>query len=399
MLGGGIALFSTVLPVRGRADDSKLLLKAEEITGADGDKTGVWGFNGKISDLALTLHKTSALRLANALPAPLRLDLCGLRFPHGPLDATLAPGESRDAPLAVADTGFALVLARDCLGRAKGLVAAIIVPEAPPPVVDADVLAIVWDRPGTDAASPVLLMLSGAPAPATHSYPPSARIRLRLANACAARLASVIVEGAAPTIIAVDSQPSEIFQPLRNQFPLAPLARFEMLFDMPAIGSRVIFSLADLAGGDRRPLLIFETKGDPAPGRGAILALPANSALPAAIALERALRVDVTITGAVGHYALNGARPLFKARQGQPVVLALRNRTDIPQAMRLTGHVGRLLHGLDDGWDPYWRDIVLIAPGKSALLAFVADNKGEWRVESAVAEIAASGVAGVFEVG
>jgi hypothetical protein len=33
-----------------------------------------------------------------------------------------------------------------------------------------------------------------------------------------------------------------------------------------------------------------------------------------------------------------------------------------------------MLHQLDDGWEPYWLDTVQIPEGKSAQIAFVADN-------------------------
>ncbi len=383
------AALPLAVQLQARADVPPLALKAEEVAtsllSADGSKAYAWGFNGKISDLALTLHQFSALplRLTNALPVPLQLKICGLRFPHGPLDAALAPGESRDAPFPVADSGFALVLMRDSAGQASDPIGAILVPEANPPAVDADVLAIVHET-----GSPPILSVAGAPASARHSFAPHARIRLRLANACPNRLASIHIEGAAPTVIAIDSQPCELFQPLRNQFPLAPLARFELMFDMPgSAGAKVTFALADLDGAKPQPLLSFEAQGEAKPPPGPIAPLPANSALPTKIALEQALRVDVPLTGKPS------VKALFKAKRGQPVVLAFHNTTQATQAARLGGHVGRLLHSLDDGWDPYWRDIVLIAPGKSALLAFVADNIGVWPVETE-----GVGVVGAFAV-
>ena len=386
VLAVGIAVFSSRAAP---ADDAPFFLKAEELpTGlvsADGAKATAWGFNGKISDLAITLHQGSALplRLTNDLPVPLQLKICGLRFPHGPLDAPLAPGENRDAPLPVTDSGFALVLSRDPTGRAGDPIGAILVPEPNPPASDADVLAIIHET-----GSPSILRVAGAPAPARYVFAPNARIRLRLANACPNRLASILIEGAATTVIAVDSQPCELFQPLRNQFPLAPLARFELMFDMPATaGAKVAFALADLDGAKAQALLSFEVQGEAKPPRGPIAPLPANPALPQEIALERALRVDVPLTGQAS------LKSPFKAKRGQPVVLAFHNSTDTTQSARLAGHVGRLLHGLDDGWDPYWRDIVLVAPGKTALLAFVADNKGVWPVETE-----GVGVVGAFAV-
>ena len=57
------------------------------------------------------------------------------------------------------------------------------------------------------------------------------------------------------------------------------------------------------------------------------------------------------------------AKPLFKVARGTAVTLSLVNQTPTPQTLRLDGHVARILHALDDGWDPYWRDALYIPPG------------------------------------
>jgi FtsP/CotA-like multicopper oxidase with cupredoxin domain len=80
-------------------------------------------------------------------------------------------------------------------------------------------------------------------------------------------------------------------------------------------------------------------------------------------------------------------------------VFSLANKTAAVQAIRLWGHVARLLHSMDDGWEPYWRDTILIQPGRSAHVAFVADNPGKWPLESAIPEHRATGVATWFQVG
>ena len=53
---------------------------------------------------------------------------------------------------------------------------------------------------------------------------------------------------------------------------------------------------------------------------------------------------------------------------------------------------------LDDGWDPYWRDAVIIPPGRTTRVAFIADNPGKWPIESAIPEHRAAGVGAWFEV-
>jgi FtsP/CotA-like multicopper oxidase with cupredoxin domain len=135
--------------------------------------------------------------------------------------------------------------------------------------------------------------------------------------------------------------------------------------------------------------------------------LPHNPLLPAEIDLARARRADLTIAGGGGApFTVNGvsfadwtAKPLLSAPKGSPVTLGFVNKTAVTQAMRLHGHVARLLHALDDGWEPYWRDTILVAPGKTAHIAFVADNPGKWPVESAIPEHRAAGVGGWMQVG
>jgi FtsP/CotA-like multicopper oxidase with cupredoxin domain len=91
-------------------------------------------------------------------------------------------------------------------------------------------------------------------------------------------------------------------------------------------------------------------------------------------------------------------KPLFKAHKGAPVTLGLINNTSSTEAIRWGGHVARLLHALDDGWEPYWRDSALLAPGQTVHIAFVADNPGRWPIESAIFERQSAGARSFFEV-
>ncbi|HYP58497.1 MAG TPA: multicopper oxidase domain-containing protein, partial [Beijerinckia sp.] len=74
------------------------------------------------------------------------------------------------------------------------------------------------------------------------------------------------------------------------------------------------------------------------------------------------------------------------------------NRTAYVQQMHVHGHHMRLLHDLDDGWEPYWRDCVLVPEGRTKHVAFIADNPGKWVIESLMLERAATGLATWFEV-
>ena len=220
------------------------------------------------------------------------------------------------------------------------------------------------------------------------------------------------VSGARVHFAAIDGQPCELFEPLHNLVPLAPGARVELMFDLPSTNPEdVVFSLkggewSPLAGESDRTALIFAAKGEPVTARPPIEALPENKALPKEIALERAKRVDVPLGGGGGSpFTIAGtsniawpAKPLFTVARGTPVTLAFSNKTQTAQTMHLGGHVGRLLHALDDGWEPYWRDVVSPAPGKTALLAFIPDAPGKWPLASASPEHRAFGLRAWFQV-
>ena len=48
--------------------------------------------------------------------------------------------------------------------------------------------------------------------------------------------------------------------------------------------------------------------------------------------------------------------------------------------MHVHGHAMRLLHDLDDGWEPYWRNGVIVPAGKTKHVAFIADAPGKWAI-------------------
>ena len=365
-----------------------------------------------------------ALRLVNRLEAPTTLSFPGLRIANafagvaGLTQAPIAPSGESEVRFTPPDAGFSLYQpdagAATARQLASGLFGPIVVEEPTPPDVDLEAVVVLadWrlDETGRlqdgGAAAPALVTAGAAAAPQRFAAPPGARVRLRLANASATRAMTIAVAGATPLIVAVDGQPSPPFAPLRNLFPVGPGARFELIFDMAE--AAVAFSLRDGDASDpERPLIVFDCAGAAKPTRPTFAGLPANPLLPTEIDLARARRFELTLTGGDGGaLAINGetlsdwsAKPQFAVRRGAAVTLALINATAATQTMRLGGHVARLLHPLDDGWEPYWRDVVLVPPGKTVRLAFVADNPGKWPLASANPASRAVGLSGWFEVG
>jgi FtsP/CotA-like multicopper oxidase with cupredoxin domain len=355
-------------------------------------EAGLAGYNGASPGplLRVTAGRRLNVRLVNRLAEPTSLYWPGLSGGFPGLDgAALAPGATRDVGFTPAQAGFHLY---GPYGTSAGLFGAIVIDDPSPPAADLDAVVIFS---GADAAG---LRVNAGPAPLRLTAPPGGRVRLRLANASAALTLPLTASGATAHVIAIDGSPSELFEPRGGEFPLCPSGRIELMFDLG--DAAVEFALPD------RLALRIEPNGARAGAKPAIAALPAAANLPQEIALERALRVNVVLAGAPKPgFTINGVggagwpgKPLFQAKRGAPVSLTLQNRTASPQTLRLEGHAARQLHELDDGWDPYWRDALPLAPGRTLHAAFVAQTPGKWPLASASPDARAQGLKAWFQV-
>ena len=407
-----------------------------QLAPAPTEPAAAYAYAGAIPGPLIRLKQGEELRLkfANKLAQSTTLGFPGIRAANsaagvgGLTQEPLKPGATADIRFTPPDSGFNLYLPRagstDASQQGRGLFGPIIVDEAKAPDVDFDAAVVLSDwnvdasgRIKDDFADPAIgrgsgrkggvVFANGAAAPFKLKARPGARVRLRLGSAATARLATVAIDGARTLIVAVDGQPSEPFEPLNNQFPMGPGARFELMFDMPRnLGAGVRLDLHG-AGGDDRTFIAIMPEGEPVASRSEPSRLALNPRLPSEIALESARRCDFTVSGGgSAPFAINGVpfadwapKPAYVIPRGQPGVFALANKTAVVQAIRLWGHVARLLHSMDDGWEPYWRDTILIQPGRTAHVAFVADNPGKWPLESAIPEHRAAGVGAWFQVG
>ena len=401
------------------------------------EPAATYAYAGSTPGPLLKLRQGEELKLKflNKLAEPTTLSFPGLRAANagagvgGLTQDRLKSGASADIRLVAPDPGFNLYFPHagltDAGQQGRGLFGPIIVEEAIRPDVDLDAAIVLFDwnvdangKIKDDFADPALargggrkgglVFANGAAAPLKLGAKPGARVRLRLGNAATARLATIAIDGAKTVIVAVDGQPGEPFEPLLNQFPMGPGARFELMFDLPGEGNAgVRFVLRGEASEPDRPFVAITAEGELANPRSEPPRLAANPRLPPEIALEAARRCDFAITGGgLAPFAVNGAtfvdwsaKPAYALTRGQPAVFALANKTAAVQALRLWGHVARLLHSMDDGWEPYWRDTILIQPGRAAHIAFIADNPGKWPLESAIPEHRDAGVGAWFQVG
>ena len=483
---GGLAATIVALPAsphaRAGPDIRTMEARAGTLRLVSAAETAIWGYDGQVPGPLLRVKKGEELnvRLVNKLAQPTTLTWHGVRTVNamdgvaGLTQAPIPPGGSFDYRFTPPDAGLfwyhphVWPTVAEQVGR--GLYGVLIVDEPQPPAVDRDLLVVLDDwqldpkgQIAADFLDPVragegdrigaVLTLNARPVPLADIMPPASRIRLRLLNACGARIAIVSVVGAGVTVIAIDGQPSELFKPADGTLPIGPGARFELMLDLPPTSGQTVKVILKDGNGPDRPLMTIATAGQSQGSRPAFARLPENPLLPTRIHLERSARHEVVIGGGavmavktddrldahpvggkatpsdqapvvpppaasqslssqalpatvpkplwtIGGDASSGLppKPLFTVKRNTPVTLTFVNRTSVPQQIHVHGHVWRLLHDLDDGWDPYWRDSVLLGPGRTKHVAFIADNPGKWVLESAIRDRQDAGLATWFMV-
>nr|WP_230532911.1 multicopper oxidase family protein [Microvirga roseola] len=381
----------------------------------------VWTFDGVLGPVLRIRHgEELRLALANETALPLSLHFQGVHGPNamdgvgGFTQKPVLPGERFGYRFTPPDSGTFLV--RPCVlgGSAepmeRGLSALLIVEETEPPPADQDVAVLVDDwllkedgslasfEPSSEAAPAgrlgSWLSVNGQSAPQRVEARPGGRVRLRLANACNARSMRLRLDGLKASVIAVDGQPAGSFEPFQASLPFAPGSRYDVLLDLPSEAGAKGAVMALI--GEGLPLVEIVASGDRHPALPAVARLSPNPRLPEVIRLQDATRKDVVITGDPREpnvpWAINGApgspsaSPLIRVKRGCPIVLALTNRTPLTQVMHLHGHAFRLLHPLDDGWEPYFLDTVQVGENRTVRIAFVADNPGRWLLASTIME-------------
>jgi FtsP/CotA-like multicopper oxidase with cupredoxin domain len=218
------------------------------------------------------------------------------------------------------------------------------------------------------------------------------RLRLRFINAFQRHIIALKIEGHDVRVMALDGEPAEPFLARNSALVLAPGGRADALIDVsdpPGRTSNIL--LHD--GNSVRVVARLVVSDDP-PLRPSPLApaamLPSNG-LPTQLDLRNALRVDLELDGPAWEPAasFSASSPVFRARSGRVVVLALTNSAKIATVFHLHGHHFRLLDRLDDGWKPYWLDTLAVEPGQTQRIAFAAEYAGRWLLESVANDWAA----------
>ncbi|HEX8663128.1 MAG TPA: multicopper oxidase family protein [Beijerinckiaceae bacterium] len=408
----------------------------------------LWAFDGEVPGPILRIRHGDEVRvrLKNRTDGPLSLHWHGVRIANAmdgaaPLtQAPVLPGKDFDYRFTPPDAGTYLVrpglIGASAKAAERGLTALLVVEEREKAPVDQEIVLLFDDwrleRDGTlspfgavaEAATTGrlgnFLTINGHVPPQAVEAAPGSRIRLRLANLCNARATRLRFDDLKVYVVSVDGQPTESFEPLRSTLPFSPGSRYDLLFDVPEAGAKgAVTALI----GPGVPLLTVAAAGEPAsakrPALPPIAGLALNKLLPPAIRLQDAVRRDVVIAGGARQgpgggpvydgdprkiWTVNGAagdpgsKPLVTVKRGQPVVLAIKNTTPAMQPLHLHGHVFRLLHPFDDGWEPYFLDTMQVPENRTVRIAFVADNPGKWLLASTVLERFDTGLWTWFEV-
>jgi FtsP/CotA-like multicopper oxidase with cupredoxin domain len=414
-------------------------------------ETPVWCFDGKAlpPTIRVKLGQPVRLKVENRTDKPLSLHWHGVRNSNamdgvgGVTQAPIPPGGDFLYAFTPPDAGSYLIRPLVVGGAGepsgRGLAGMLVVEETNPPAVDADVSVLLQDWRIQDDGTLMpfgqvplaaahgrlgnLVTVNGKPVPDTFEARPGSRIRLRLGNACNARATRIKFDGVKVYVAAVDGQPTDTFEPLRATLPFPPGTRYDLMVDLPEEEGATCAIEALIGKG--LTLASVVTKGARiTEARPPIGPIGENKRLPAEIKLQNAMRRDVVITGGAfvpkdkkdgaadpvytgdpqkiwsvnGVSGTTGLQPIFSVKRGQVVVLALRNETAFPQALHLHGHCFRLLHPLDDGWEPYWLDTFQLLEGRTARIGFLADNPGRWLISATVLERFDTGLWTMFEV-
>ncbi len=411
--------------------------------------TDIWGYDGRAPGPEIRVRQGTRLQVAvtNRLPAPTTVHWHGIRLPvamdgvpHMPTPPIL-PGASFTYDFALPDAGTYWYHPHydDSEQLGRGLTGALIVEEASPPVVDRDLVWLLsdWrlDRAARiderfDALIDVshggrlgnTVTLNGT-IPDTVAVQRHERLRLRLINAASARIFELAFDGHAPVVLALDGQPVAAPAPV-ERVVLAPGQRADLLLDCPhEPGGR--FAVLDHGDGGVAPYrlldLVYGAPIRPAAVTAPVV-LPPNplpipdlaQAVPCRIALEGGAMGNLasarlegeTLTlanlarrgrawafnGVVGSSHYHFDAPLLMLKVGQTGLLTVVNETAWPHPVHL--------HGFPV-YDPaarQWRDTVLIYPGETAELAFVAEHPGSWMFHCHILEHQAGGMMGFVNV-
>ncbi len=420
----------------------KLVLNAEpqqQLWLPDGDKTKIWGYSQNV--IRLQQYQPVAITLHNKLEESTSVHWHGMRVDNamdgvtGLTQEPVEPGESFVYRLTPKDAGTYWAHAHHNTYRqlALGLYTPVVVAEVKPYPVDQDLLFVAddWllgrDRQ-IDTASfedvhawahggrmgnfltvnrqnlPEFEVIAGQ------------RIRLRVLNTANSRILNFEFPDVNVMLIAKDGQPLQNPVSLKGVLTLAPAERYDLVVDIPT-DTQGLLPIYERSG--KQPYLAANWK---ITGRENIPTLPEVSPLPSNPLPQRDFKVTKKVRlnmegGAMGRlqaavyqgkkmsvdeliqnrqaWTFNGVanmpeQPLETLKPGDGVEIELVNDTRWAHAMHLHGHHFLALNDFTD--DLIWQDTILVAPGETKTIRFVAESVGRWLLHCHMIEHQVSGM-------
>ena len=298
---------------------------------------------------------------------------------------------------------------------ARGLYGALIVEEAVPPDVDADIVVIVDDWRLKEDAQFIddfdsMFDFSHAGRlgnyakiiPSKHTVREGDRVRLRLINSANARIFPIDIKGIEGKLVALDGMPLEKVEDI-GTVTMAPAQRADIIGD---VVSSIEFSFRTNQGNYN--LGSIATQGvNPSPRDTEVLPLPPNEMVKPSREPNR-YETLVMQGGAMGGqhsgddvWAFNGnssmpSEPWLKVNRGTTVQLSLVNETSFPHGIHLHGqHFLELDEQVGMG---VFRDTTLVeARGKKSIVCNF-QNPGKWLLHCHMLEHSATGMKTWIEV-
>ncbi|QND68457.1 multicopper oxidase family protein [Mesorhizobium loti] len=458
----GVAVSASVRPVRASTVAERRIKAAPSqarLSGPDVPPTPVWAYDGTIAGPMLRLRQGEPVRIMveNGLDEDTTVHWHGIRLPNamdgvpGLTQKPIKPGQRFVYEFTPPDAGtFWYHPHADSLVQlGRGLAGALIVEETEPVAVDRELVWMLQDwRLASDGqiaagfGSAMDAAMSGrvgnvvtlnGTVPADVSVKAGERIRLRLANACLARMMALRFEGHRPVVVAIDGQPCDPHEPEGGRFVLAPAMRIDVVVDMQGDpGKRyavtddfydgLAYTLTTLAYDSTPPLRTHPLDAPVALPRNPLPEPDLATAERKEIVLQGGMMGGGKLAGVGGMmgmatpgmgggaaWAINGMSmtgdghagmmPQFTLKRGATCHLTMRNETAWWHPMHVHGF-SMLVLSRNGSPVPHrqWQDTVLLAPRDAIECAFVADNPGDWMLHCHVADHQMAGLMTIFRV-
>jgi FtsP/CotA-like multicopper oxidase with cupredoxin domain len=259
------------------------------------------------------------------------------------------------------------------------------------------------------------------------ALPAGGDCRLRLINGDPTRIMSISIEDAEAAIIAIDGFAIEPV-PL-SSWSLGPAMRIDLVIRAPDTGQKA--RLIDNSASEHVELANFVGQGasiaksdfDPAPLHAVRIAEPdIDNATRFSLVFDRTdtgqfAAVDEKSGVIIGPLCLNSRSfwsingdswpdkdhaelppPFAVLDRGQSYIFTLKNNSDFSHPIHIHGHTFRLLSSDKQDRPPLHTDTLLLVPGETAEVAFVADNPGNWMFHCHIIEHQETGMMTYFLV-